>query len=150
MENRYFLENMVGLREEEFRFLDKLKDACADYATVSGFRGQMYEGLTLEQANGKPGQLIRAAVFTANQHSESSEFWEAFRKGKLHEECDKAVRMRELGIPVLTCAQEEIADEIIRVLDKADAHGVNNIGQAVYSKMLYNRSRERLHGGKKA
>ncbi len=137
------------VRGEEFEFLNRLKTECASYAHDSGFRDQMFEGLTEEQKNGRVGTLIKAAVFTANQHGEASEFWEAFRKGGLHSPCDKADKMEALGLPILTAKQEEIADEIIRALDKADAFDVD-VSEAVFAKMMYNLSRPKLHGGKKA
>lgn len=50
----------------------------------------------------------------ANQHGEVSELWESFRNGTLHGLCDKASKMSELGLPPLTCLEEEIADWFIR------------------------------------
>lgn len=134
---------------DELTFLNTLRDAVTANATAKGFRDQMYEGLTPEQIEGPVGHKLAAAIFTANQHGESSEFWEAFRAGTLHEPCNKAVKMEALGLPGLTCAEEEIADELIRVLDKAEAFGVD-VAKAVSSKMAYNASRPALHGGKKA
>lgn len=134
----------MNLKYQEFSFLNRLRDECAEYAKQSGFRAQANNGVSpLDQ------DRVNAALFVANQHSEASEFWEAFRAGKLRERCDKTERMQALGIPVITCAEEEIADQIIRLLDTADYFGVD-VAKAVYAKMLYNRSRERLHGGKKA
>jgi hypothetical protein len=57
--------------------------------------------------------------------------------------------MEALGLPGLTYAEEEIADEIIRALDKAEAFGVD-VAKAIAVKMAYNTSRPLLHGGKKA
>ena len=57
--------------------------------------------------------------------------------------------MEELGLPPLTCAEEEIADELIRVLDKADAFNVDS-ARAVAVKHAFNTHRPVLHGGKKA
>lgn len=82
------------------------------------------------------------AVFVSNEHSEVSELWEAYRAGKLHEPCDKP----GLG---LTCAEEELADVVIRAMDASRALGVD-LGAAVVAKHKYNLSRPRLHGGKKA
>jgi NTP pyrophosphatase (non-canonical NTP hydrolase) len=133
----------------KFEFLNELRDAVADNAKKKGFRAKFAEGLTVEQWEGAPGQLIRAAVFTANQHGESSEFWEAFRSGVLNELCDKASKMQAAGLPPLTNAEEEIADEIIRALDKAEAFGVD-VAKAVAVKMAFNSGRPALHGGKQA
>jgi len=49
----------------------------------------------------------------------------------------------------LTCGEEEIADEIIRALDKAQAHGID-VAKSVGVKMAYNTGRPYLHGGKLA
>lgn len=134
---------------EDLAVLNQLRDLVAQNAEVHGFREAMRLGLTQTQWEGALGQLIRAAVFTANQHAEASEFWEAFRHGTLALPCDKAQEMADLGLPVLTCAAEEIADELIRILDKAHAHGVD-VAQAVSVKHAYNVSRPYRHGGKLA
>jgi NTP pyrophosphatase (non-canonical NTP hydrolase) len=129
--------------------LNDLRDHVAKNATDKGFRAQMFEGLTPEQAAGPIGKLIMAATYTANQHGEASEFWEAFRKGKLDKPCDKAAEMVALGLPPLTNGEEEIADEIIRALDKAEAHGID-VAKAIAGKHAFNKTRAMLHGGKKA
>jgi hypothetical protein len=134
---------------EQLTLLNDLRDAVADNVKNRGFRAQMVEGLTPDQWEGPVGERLRAAIFTANQHGEASEFWEAFRNGLLHEPCNKAAKMEALGLPGLTYAEEEIADEIIRALDKAEAFGVD-VAKAIAVKMAYNTSRPLLHGGKKA
>jgi hypothetical protein len=58
-------------------------------------------------------------------------------------ECDKATSDR------LTCAEEELADIIIRAMDTAVALGVD-IGRAIEIKSRYNESRAYRHGGKAA
>lgn len=133
----------------DLKILNELRDAVAKNAEDHGFRDQYRKLMTPEQWEGDLGQLVRAAVYTSNQHGESSEFWEAFRAGKLYDPCDKAQKMETLGLPVLTAAEEEIADELIRVLDKADAHKAD-VAKAVAVKMAYNAQRPFLHGGKKA
>lgn len=139
----------TALTQESLSFLNVLRDNVAKNAEDKGFRAQMFEGLTDEQKAGPIGALIMAAVYTANQHGEASEFWEAFRKGKLHKLCDKAGEMEALGITPLTFAEEEIADEIIRALDKAEAHGVD-VAKAIAGKHAFNKTRKHLHGGKRA
>lgn len=134
---------------DSLALLNQLRDHVAKNATDKGFRAQMREGLTDEQWEGPIGAVLRAAIYTANQHGESSEFWEAFRKGKLDELCDKSDQMVALGLPGLTCAEEEIADEIIRALDKAESFKVD-VAKAVAVKAAYNATRPKLHGGKKA
>lgn len=107
--------------------------ACMAYtnATAKGFH----------DGDRVPLPISRIAEFVANLHGEASELWEAARKGKLGDLCDK-------GIP-LTCAEEELADILIRCLDTAVALGVN-IGKAVATKHAYNTTRPHKHGGKLA
>ena len=81
------------------------------------------------------------AVWVANLHGEISEFWEAYRLGKLVSPCDKPIP--------LNCAEEELADEIIRCLDVAKQMGLD-IGRAVRIKHQYNLERPYLHGNKLA
>lgn len=134
---------------EALALLNQLRDGVAKNAEDHGFRDQYRRLMTEDQWNGTLGALVRAAVYTSNQHGEASEFWEAFRAGKLDNLCDKADKMKALGLPPLTAAEEEIADEIIRALDKAEAHGVD-VSKAVSTKMAYNAQRPFLHGGKLA
>ena len=91
----------------------------------------------------------RVAVFFMNLHSEVSEAWESFRGGNLFKPCDKADKMAALGLPALTCAEEELADVVIRALDTSKAFGID-IERAVAAKHAYNRTREARHGGKLA
>lgn len=81
--------------------------------------------------------LDRVAKFCANLHGEVSELWEAARKGHLTEKCDKPVG--------LTCAEEELADIVIRAFDTAHTLGVD-IGRSILLKSWYNESREHMHG----
>jgi NTP pyrophosphatase (non-canonical NTP hydrolase) len=81
-------------------------------------------------------------VHVANLHGEVSELWEAFRKGELHAPCNKF----SLGCP-LTCAEEEIADVLIRALDFCAQFGID-ADRAVAIKMSFNRTRPHRHGGK--
>lgn len=77
----------------------------------------------------------------SNLHAEVSELWEAYRNHGLNRGCDKPVS--------LTCAEEELADIVIRAMDTAVALGVD-IGQAILKKSEYNRARAHRHGGKAA
>lgn len=81
--------------------------------------------------------------YIANLHGEVSELWEAYRKGQLHEPCDKKTE------PQLSCAAEELADIVIRCADTAKELGVD-LGEAVIAKMDYNETRPHRHGGKLA
>lgn len=84
-----------------------------------------------------------------NLHGEVCELYEAWRNNKLHEECDKADGMRDMGDIPLSCLEEELADIIIRALDCARKLNVD-IGQAIYVKHIYNSSRTNRHGGKRS
>ena len=85
----------------------------------------------------------RVAEFVANLHGETSELWEAWRRGNLHNPCDKTTS------EPLTCAEEELADILIRTLDTAITMGVD-IERAVRIKSQYNESRPHKNGGKLA
>jgi len=88
--------------------------------------------------------------FCANLHGEVSELWEAYRNNTFDMFCNKAEKMIELGIdPPLSCAEEELADIIIRALDMAKAFNID-IDRAVEAKEKYNATRSFRHGGKKA
>ena len=84
-----------------------------------------------------------------NLHDEVSELHTAWREGDLHYPCDKAEKMHDYGIPVLTALEEELADIIIRTLDNAAYLGVN-IGKAIAAKHAFNTTRPHRHGGKKS
>lgn len=84
-----------------------------------------------------------------NFHNEISELHESWRNNKLHEPCDKANKMIELGIEPLTCLEEESADIIIRVLDACMKLGVD-IQSAIERKHKYNKTRSLRHGNKKS
>ena len=107
--------------------LNAVADECWQNAEDHGFH--------------KDGSNNTPATWVANLHGEISEFWEAYRKGKLDEPCDKAIP--------LTCAEEELADEIIRCLDVARQKGLD-IGRALAIKHQYNLARPYLHGDKLA
>ena len=87
--------------------------------------------------------------YCSNLHGEVSELWEAWRKGKLDQPCDKADKMKEYNLEVLSCAQEELADIVIRAFDTAKSLNVD-IAKAIYWKLMFNRTRERRNGGKLA
>ena len=101
---------------EQLQILNQLRDYVAFNARQHGFK-EAPEGIPEEIWQSPALDVIRAAVYSSNQHGEASEFWEAARKGKLGAPCDKSKDMIALNLPPLTNAQEEIADEIIRALD---------------------------------
>ena len=82
-------------------------------------------------------------------HGEVSELWEAWRADALYKPCDKADKMEKLTGVALNCAEEELADIIIRALDTAATLNID-IAKAVKIKNEYNKSREHRHGGKLA
>lgn len=111
----------------------------AELANRKGFRDDLAD----------PCGVDAMARYTANLHGEVSELWEAARGGKLDALCDKAEKMRDAGIKPLTCAEEELADIIIRALDTAAVLGID-IDRAVRLKHAFNETRPHRHGGKLA
>ena len=84
-----------------------------------------------------------------NLHDEVSELHEGWRNNRLHSPCDKAAKLAELGLPFLSCLEEELADIVIRVLDASKKLGVD-IRRAIIVKHEFNRTRPRRHGGKRS
>jgi NTP pyrophosphatase (non-canonical NTP hydrolase) len=87
--------------------------------------------------------------YISNLHGEVSELWEAFRHESLSKPCDKAKEMEAAGVPVLTCAEEEIADIFIRLLELAHILKID-VAYAVSAKHAFNQTRPERHGGKVA
>ena len=138
----------MNLAPDDLAILRHLMTAITDNSTSKGFREPPPgSGLTQEQWDSPAMASVRAAVFTANQHGEASEFWEAARKAGLDARCDKGDKMEAMGLLALTNAEEEIADEIIRALDKAEYFGVDP-AKAVATKHAFNTGRPHRHGGK--
>lgn len=102
-------------------------------------------------AKGFHPQAEPIAVFMANQcnniHAEVTELWDSYRAGKENHPCDKTEKMQKLGLPVLTCAEEELADIIIRALDVSRRLGLDIQG-AILAKHAYNVTRPHKHGKK--
>jgi NTP pyrophosphatase (non-canonical NTP hydrolase) len=84
-----------------------------------------------------------------NLHDEVSELHEAWRNNKLHEFCDKRHMMESLGIPPLTCVEEEYADLVIRALDDMIELGINP-EDVIDRKHRFNKTRPYKHGGKRS
>lgn len=82
-----------------------------------------------------------------NSIAEITEVWDADRNDNLHSPCDKAAEMIELGLPPITCLEEEYADRLIRCLDEAKRMGID-IVRAANTKHAYNVTRPRMHGKK--
>jgi NTP pyrophosphatase (non-canonical NTP hydrolase) len=70
-------------------------------------------------------------------HSELSECLEALRRENPSD--DK--------IPEFTGAEAELADVVIRIMDLSAARGWK-VGRAIETKIAYNQTRSRRHGGK--
>lgn len=87
-------------------------------------------------------------VFMANQcnnlHGEVSELWDAWRAGEQFSDCDKTLKMKELGLRILSKTEEELADVIIRALDISRRLEID-IEQAVIAKHEYNKTRPYKH-----
>ena len=112
--------------------LNELRDQAHNNAKARGFYDK-----------GQPS----VGDFCANLHGEVSELWEAHRHDQLEAPCDKATAMILAGCVPLSCAQEELADIIIRALDMAGALGID-LDEAVCQKMKFNATRSYRHGGK--
>jgi NTP pyrophosphatase (non-canonical NTP hydrolase) len=105
-----------------YEALDNLADDCHFIAKQRGWLS--------EETQRNP--LVLLALIT----SEVGEMVDAFRKPGPSEHC-----------PELSNTEEEAADIIIRVLQMCAEHNLK-IGDAVASKMAFNRTRPWKHGGK--
>lgn len=113
---------------ERSEIIDRMSWEMHDIAGEHGFHENEVIGAVSDQ---------RAAIYVANLHGEVSELWEATRKGKLQQPCDKPCG--------LTCAEEELADIVIRAMDMAYALDIS-LGKAIEKKAEYNRTRPHKHG----
>lgn len=86
---------------------------------------------------------------TSNLHGEVSELFEAYRLNTLNEPCNKSEKMMNMFGETLTCAEEEVADILLRTFDTAAVLNVD-VERAVHMKLLYNRTRSHRNGGKLA
>ncbi len=115
--------------------LDEIADAVHKNAVAHGFHPK--EQTSDDFLNYQLMNLV----------DEVSELHEAWRHGKLNEPCDKKQDLINVGLPVLTCAEEEYADIVIRVLDQC-RHMKINISRAVAIKHMFNITRPFRHGDK--
>ena len=112
--------------------------------TINDVAEEMY---TIAKRSGFHEKHVKGQVpedfgaWCMNLVGEVAELWEAFRKGTLGAQCDKKCK--------LTCAEEELADVVIRAMDTAQQLGVN-LGRAVARKAAYNRTMPYRHGDKMA
>ncbi len=77
-------------------------------------------------------------VKIALMHSELSEALEVMRNGDKKSE----------KVPQISHLEEELADTVIRIMDFAEARGLN-LGVAIVLKHRFNCNRPYMHGGKK-
>jgi NTP pyrophosphatase (non-canonical NTP hydrolase) len=116
------------------------------FAPLNDYRDLVW---AVSSSKGFKDEPVTVATMTSNLTGEVSELWEAYRAGKLNEPCDKAEKMLKLGLPALTCAEEEVADVIIRALDTAKDLGID-VARAVSVKHEFNKARPHRNGGKLA
>lgn len=111
--------------------LNEIADAVHENAVKHGFHVEAIETWW-------PKQIM-------NLITEVTELWEADRSGNRNAMCDKAEKMRELGLLPLTNIEEEYADVIIRTLDQCRRLGID-IQRAIEVKHAYNLTRPYKHG----
>lgn len=119
--------------EDGSKHLNTIRDACHANAVERGFQD--------------PPQDV--ATMLMNLVGEVAEYWEAFRRNKLEEPCDKTEGMMELFGETLTNGEEESADIVIRALDIAGRFK-SDVSKSVRIKHGYNRTRAFRHGGRVA
>lgn len=131
------VDRRSSVSSSDYLALDRLSRLMYSVAASKGFhRG--------EPERRKDGSVVLPPKFgdwCMNLVAEIAELWEAYRKGMLTKQCDKSV--------VLTCAEEELADIVIRAMDTATALGIS-LGRAIAVKTAYNKTRSYRHGNKKA
>lgn len=123
-------------------FIDAWEAMCVSahkQARKSGFYDDADKLQALADAHGLGiiCHKMRGAQLNALIQSEGGEALEGMRKDLPSDKC-----------PGFTNEEEEYADQIIRIMDMAQARGLR-IGQCVPEKMRVNAGRERMHGGKK-
>ncbi len=133
--------------ENESRVVAALRDLSEAIHDLAVAKGWWTKELKLTPQSGETAHVglsweDRFSECCMNITGEVSELYEAYRANKLDAPCDK----KDTG---LTCAEEELADIIIRTLDLASAMNVD-IGEAILKKHEYNKSRSYRHGNKRA
>jgi NTP pyrophosphatase (non-canonical NTP hydrolase) len=101
----------------------------------------------VNRANGWHDKPVSIPEHVALLHSEVSELFEAYRENALTHPCDKAEKMKALGVEPLSNIEEEAADIIIWTLDLCGRHGLDP-ETICLSKLAYNASCGHRHGGK--
>ncbi len=121
------------IQELQSSNIQTLVDAIHTNARLKGFHPE-------DQSEGD-----YLAHMCCNKHGEVTELYEAWRAGELRSPCDKADAMEALGLPRLSCLEEELADLVIRCFDESRRFGFD-ISRAIAAKHLYNTTRPHKHG----
>jgi NTP pyrophosphatase (non-canonical NTP hydrolase) len=119
------------MTSNDVQIINRVSEEVYKIAAAHGF----HEG---ESVMGTDVDVGRLAKYCVNLHGEVSELWEAGRKGKLNDLCDK------VGCE-LTCVEEELADIVIRAMDCAVGLGID-LGKSIQRKSEYNHTRPYMHG----
>lgn len=127
-------KKQIEITDAHYESLDILKEYFYNVSKSKGFHSS---------------KKINFGDFISNLHGEISELWEAYRANILNKPCDKSEKMETLFGESLTCAEEEVADVLIRLLDIACTLKIN-LARAVKLKTEYNKTRPYRHGNKKA
>lgn len=122
-ETAHIIAKESGFYDDYERVSNALFESAPEADNVLFYRAQKWFESTVEQAS------------IARMHSELSEWLEAVRKPTRPDERCKQFTSQEI----------EAADIIIRVLDTCGHKGYR-IGEALLSKMKYNRTRSYKHG----
>lgn len=126
----------AGFDNEPYFNLNQFAEYCYNESKKSGFHE--------EENFANPEKLSN---YLMNLGEEIFELWGAYRKRKLNSPCDKADKMKENNIEILTSFEEELADIVIRSGDLAKAFGID-LEKAVRNKIKFNRTREYRNGNR--
>jgi NTP pyrophosphatase (non-canonical NTP hydrolase) len=98
----------------------------------------------------------RTIAQQAHDNAQAKGFWDGDRNvpaalAEIHGEVSEILDALKHGDPVsekitdFSCAEEETADVILRIMDLAEGMGWR-VAEALVAKMQFNETRERLHG----